>query len=354
MASQTQLKKILIIRLSSFGDILQCTPAAELLRTQAPDCEIHWVVRQDSQQLLSSQPWLTKLWVLDRKQGLRGLVSLARLLSLERFSHVYDAHNNLRSHLLQVAMFFFGLRTLFSGPKWLRRSKERWRRFLLFTFSLPTLPKPYRGSQSYLEPLQKWGVALSSSLAPAYRPDPVALKSIAGHNLAKDSKVWALAPSAAWPMKRWPVEHFKKLILLLPEHRFVVLGGPQDLFCEELRATAPERVQNFAGQLSLAESLALITQCQGLISADTGLMHGADQMGVRVLALIGPTAFGFPYFKNSTVLDVELDCRPCTKDGRGRCSQKVYQKCMVDITPERVAQEVLRQEQQHFPIFEKT
>lgn len=353
MANQTQLKKVLIIRLSSFGDILQCTPAAELIRSQAPDCEIHWVVRQDSKPLLSHQPWLTKLWLLDRKQGLRGLVSLARALSQEQFSHVYDAHNNLRSHLLQVAMFFFSLR-MPQKQLWLRRSKERWRRFLLFKFAIKTLPWPYRGSQSYLEPLQKWGLTLSSSLTPAYRPQPEALAAMASHKLEKRAKLWALAPSAAWPMKRWPLEHFKKLIQILPDHQFVILGGPEDQFCEELKATAEDRVQNFAGRLNLAESLALITKCQGLISADTGLMHGADQMGVPVIALMGPTAFGFPYFKKSKVLEVDLACRPCTKDGRGRCSQKVYQKCMVDITPERVAQEVLRQETHHSSTVEKT
>jgi len=55
-----------------------------------------------------------------------------------------------------------------------------------------------------------------------------------------------------------------------------------------------------------------------------------------------PTAFGFATNENIKTLEVELDCRPCTKDGRGACSQETYQRCMVEITPEQVAESALK------------
>jgi len=44
----------------------------------------------------------------------------------------------------------------------------------------------------------------------------------------------ALVPSAAWEMKRWPLDHWKELVLLLPNHDFAVLGGKEDLFAKIL------------------------------------------------------------------------------------------------------------------------
>jgi heptosyltransferase-2 len=69
-------------------------------------------------------------------------------------------------------------------------------------------------------------------------------------------------------------------------------------------------------------------------------MHAADIMGRTNLALIGPTAFGFPMRENSKILDVPLSCRPCTKDGRGRCHNPNHKACLTQIVPARVSQEL--------------
>ncbi len=69
-----------------------------------------------------------------------------------------------------------------------------------------------------------------------------------------------------------------------------------------------------------------------VISADTGFMHAADLFRVPAFALMGPTV---------EILETALPCRPCTKDGRGKCKLAVYQKCMVDITPQQVAEKII-------------
>ncbi|MEI8347583.1 MAG: glycosyltransferase family 9 protein, partial [Pseudomonadota bacterium] len=150
----------------------------------------------------------------------------------------------------------------------------------------------------------------------------------------------ALAPSAAWPMKRWPLEHWKVLLALLPDLNLILLGGPSDQFCEELAKLRPGRIINTAGKLTLLESCAAIAQSQLLVSADTGHLHVGDYLGIKTLALLGPTAFGHPTNPQVKVLEVDMPCRPCTKDGRGKCSQQIYQECLVRITPSVVAQEI--------------
>jgi ADP-heptose:LPS heptosyltransferase len=138
-------------------------------------------------------------------------------------------------------------------------------------------------------------------------------------------------------MKRWPLDHWRELIRLLPECGFVLLGGPEDSFLGALAEVAPDRTLNLAGQLSLAESSALLRHVDLVIANDTGLMHVADQMEVPTLALIGPTAFGYPSHTSSRTLEVDLPCKPCSKDGRGKCVNSLYQRCMIEITPESVA-----------------
>jgi heptosyltransferase-2 len=315
-------KKVLIIRFSSFGDIVQCMSTLSPIKNQM-DAQIHWVSRSDMSSTLELTPLVDKIWSFDRKSGILGLIKLGLKLRKENFTHIYDAHSNLRSRILSIILF---------GTPLIRRSKERWKRFLLFKLRKNTFDWPYKGVLSYLAPLKKWSLKNLNSLEVSnWQLDKVSLPS----DFDTDSVV--LAPSAAWEMKRWPLEHWKEVINLNPETKFSILGGPSDTFCQELEDLFPSNVKNFAGKMSLIQSCVAVAKCRYIISADTGLVHVADHLGVKGISLIGPTAFGFVTGSSVKTLEVDLPCRPCTKDGRGKCSQDVWRKCMVDITPQLVS-----------------
>jgi ADP-heptose:LPS heptosyltransferase len=329
------INKVLIIRFSSFGDIVQCSTVVELIRQKYPGAKVDWVTRSDFGNLVKLNGHINNVWSFNKHSGLKGLIELGKLLRNENYDRVYDAHNNLRSKLLSLF-----LRTrIIHRPKWLTRSKDRLKRILLFIFRINLLPKPYKGIESYRTPLKKWGITAEENGRPkvawkfSYESQQKVIPYI------KHIHPIALVPSAAWEMKRWPLAHWKKLIELMPERLFVVMGGKEDLFCQELEDIDPTRVRNLAGSLSLVESCALIEKSPLVISADTGLLHVADVLGIKAISLMGPTAFGFTSSEKIITLEVELPCRPCTKDGRGSCSQSVYQLCMVNITPQRVADE---------------
>jgi heptosyltransferase-2 len=323
------VKKILIIRLSAFGDIVQSMSVLRPLKESFPSAEIHWLVREDLKGILEDHPLISKCYIVERGSGLTGLYQLAVQLSQERYDLVYDAHSTLRTFFLRRWI------TAPVGSRWIARPKSRIKRFLFFKLHLAVFPSPFRGMISYLKAL---------SPIPGFRPK---LSTIEWHHpLSPELKKQVegriiLAPSAAWEMKRWPLDSWKKLISLLPEQKFVVLGGPADTFCEEL--VEGERVINLAGKLSLKESCSVVANSPLIVSADTGLVHVADLAGVKGLSLIGPTAFGFPSNPQIKTIEVPLSCRPCSKDGRGKCSQEIYQRCMVEITPEFVAREIQQQ-----------
>jgi heptosyltransferase-2 len=332
-----KIKKVLIIRFSSFGDIVQCSSVVELISQKYPDAVIDWVTRSEFDYLVKLNHDVNTVWSFNKKLGFKGLIDLGLKLRALDYDHVYDAHNNLRSSLLSLMM----RSKIFSRPNWLTRPKDRLKRVLLFTFRINTFPRPFKGINSYRAPLMKWGITPNQDAKlVTWDFNPQALEKV--DPFLKNKKTIILVPSAAWEMKRWPLPLWKKLISIMPDYKFVVLGGKEDHFCEELKEIDPARVENLAGKLSLVESCAMISKSELVISADTGLLHVADVMGVKALSLMGPTAFGFTTGKQIITMEVDLPCRPCTKDGRGSCSQDVYQKCMVDITPEKVALEAQR------------
>ncbi len=320
--------KILIIRFSSFGDIVQTRSVLKPLLKSGKVDKIDWLVRKDLEGALEGERQISRIIPFDRKDGLMGLMALGLLLRKEKYDLIYDAHNNMRSFVIRHIL------SLLTGASVLVRSKERWKRFLLFKFRINKFHQPYQAMKSYWAPLKDY-FQLSDSLTPLDWPLSLSEKikqDVAGRII--------LVPSAAWEMKRWPIGHWKRVIELLPEYNFTILGGPQDDFCEEIARVDSKRVINLAGKLSLKESCTVAGHCDFMITGDTGLQQVADLSGRKGLSLMGPTAFGFVTMGTIKTLGVDLNCRPCTKDGRGKCSQDIYQKCMVEISPEQVASEV--------------
>ncbi len=354
--------RLLIIRFSSFGDIVQSAAVPAAFQSRYPGAQVDWLVREDLKGLLQVNPHIDQLISFPRGKGLIGLIRLAwKLASCGRYTHVYDAHNNVRS---SIVVLFFHLQRLLRfnqerRPQIRIRPKNRIRRFLFFRLRWRSaLEMPFRAIKSFHEPLQDWGLTPEPLSGPQFFVSPVArteftsqmAKEHAKQHIENNAKNQsetkserqapfdvALVPSAAWSLKRWPVAYWKKLIELMPDVRFVVLGGPDDQFCGEIAAIAPDRVTNLAGRLSLQGSAAALENSHVVVTGDTGLLQVADQLGRPTIALIGPSAFGYPTRPTSQVLEIQLTCKPCSKDGSGRCTNKVLQKCLVEISPERVA-----------------
>lgn len=324
--------KILIIRFSSIGDVLQTLSVASRLKEEFSQAEIHAATQSRFVPFFKNHPGVAKVWSVPKKSGLSELWALSKELAKENFTHVYDAHNNLRSRLL-VFMLRLRLKTF----KFIRRPIYRLKRLFLFRFRWNLFEKPFSGQMDQLRPLRVWGVQPrlpkeQSLHLPSEVVERVKVK-LDAHSI---SRFIALAPAAAYPLKRWPKEHWEKLIELSPGERFVLLGGPEDTFLERMADRFPSQVVNLAGQLSLLESAAVVSLSQVLVSNDTGVMHMAEQLNHPCVALMGPAPFGFPSKPSTYVLERDLYCRPCSKHGQGPCINKEFQKCLRDISPDEV------------------
>ena len=337
-----QTKKVLIIRFSSFGDVLQCLSVPSAILRQWPKAEIQWVTREDFSELIQGHPAVSKVWILKRSDGFGGLRLLASELKAEGFTHVYDAHNNLRSRILcWFLVGVMGWRIWLGRIQFLRRPIYRLRRFFLFKFRMNFFEKPFNGQRDLLRPLRRWGLAIEAPPPPQLFLNENAKASVTSLlGVMVEKPYIALAPSAAFVLKRWPVANWKSLILSNGELRFVILGGPADTFLQEIAEVAPDRVLNLAGRLSLAESAEVVQRSTALVSNDTGLLHVAEQLGKPCIALMGPAPFGFPSRPLTRILELDLDCRPCSKHGQGPCVNPEYQKCLAGIPAHQVSKEL--------------
>jgi ADP-heptose:LPS heptosyltransferase len=336
--------KFLLIRFSSFGDVVQFLSVASAIKAKYPDAIVHWVTRKDYAEIGLDHPHLDKIWGLDRTRGSKALFQLISELKKQNYTHIYDGHNNLRSHIVCWALNGpLGLKRLWKRHLFLRRSQYRWRRLLLFCFGINLYPKPFVGQWALLEPLKRWGIQLDIPPTPQIffvAPFLNGIKEKLG--FFGDSPFVTLVPSASHELKRWPVEYWQELIKLSPNVRFVVLGGPHDHFTEEIVQTAPDRCLNLAGKLSYRESAAVVALTEMVVANDTGLMHVAEQLGKPCIALMGPAPFGYPGRKSTLVKERNLKCRPCSKHGQGPCINKEYQACLRDIKPQEIYSDMKR------------
>lgn len=330
--------KVLLIRFSSFGDITQSLSIPTRLKELAPSTEVHWVTRLEFSDLVETHPFVDKLWTLDKKLGLIGLFKIISQLQKEKFDYIYDAHNNLRSRIITWMLCPpWNLSRWFSPPQLTRKSQKRWKRFLLFKFHKNLFQQPFSGQRDLLEPLQKWNLSIDLPSAPQLLLKKSAEVKILAIIKSKQLQNFVtVAASSAHILKRWPEENFRKLLQLNPKVTFVFLGGKEDNFIQSIIQDLPN-AYNFAGQLSFQESASFIFYSQGLVCNDTGLLHIAEQLGKKAIALMGPAPFGFPSRHTTLILEKKLSCRPCSKHGQGPCVNLNYQECLRAFTPEQVS-----------------
>ncbi|MEQ9415680.1 MAG: glycosyl transferase, partial [Cyclobacteriaceae bacterium] len=117
--------KILIIRFSSIGDIVLTTPVIRVLKTQVDNAEIHYATKARFAGLLKENPYVDKLHLLDDKLGL-----LITDLKREKFDHIIDLHNNLRTRIIKFSL----------GVKSSSFNKLNWEKWLMVNLKINKLP----------------------------------------------------------------------------------------------------------------------------------------------------------------------------------------------------------------------
>lgn len=315
------LKKILIIRFSSIGDIVLTTPIVRCIKNQLK-AEIHYLIKPAFAHVIHENPHIDQIHRLNES-----LDSTIDALKNVGFDMVIDLQKSIRSIRISQAL---GVPTI----KYHKLNISKW---LAVNLKINRLPKNKHLVDRYFEAISSIGVkddgeGLDYFIMPEDEYDAQELiKGLTEYQV--------LVLGATYFTKRIPKEKCIEIISMY-KHPTVLLGGKDvhDL-ADDISALFPEKVVNFCGKIGLGVSAGIIKHSIKIYSGDTGLMHIAAALQKEIFVLWGNTIpefgmypyYGFNHPDSHTDLQVaDLSCRPCSKLGFDACP-KGHFKCMLDI-----------------------
>jgi heptosyltransferase-2 len=332
-ATSDKPRDLLVVRFGSLGDLclLGWSLARLADRPASEDRRVTLVTKAAFAPLLANVRGVHRVIPL-RNSSIGAVARLAEQVRSMPWDMVIDAHNILRGHLLFALMRIIPDRRLakdtaarlaFMGFGRREAGLERTMHDRFEDLTVGLAPDPLDNSPT-LPPLA------SLSRRQSDQPTPPTL---------------GLAPGAQWDTKRWPEEYFVTILSRhLQDHtgNVRIFLGPREK--SWFTGSSLERAALDSGRTeiiqdrSLAEVTALLSECNQLVTNDSGLLHMAEAIGTPVLALFGPTVreFGyFPILPGSRVMERPLDCRPCSRNGKRPCHRGDL-ACLRDIPPDEV------------------
>ncbi|MCQ2291714.1 MAG: glycosyltransferase family 9 protein [Bacteroidales bacterium] len=320
--------KILIIRLSSIGDIVLTTPVIRAVKQQVPGVELHFLTKKANENVVLPNPHIDKVHVYDSKSK----KAVFEELKAEHFDYIIDLQRNHRSR--QV------LRNVKVHSSTFR--KLNFRKWLSVRLKLNFLPDVHI-VERYFENLYEINVRNDKKGLEFYIPEDAGFDEDDLPMVFEDGFV-AVVLAGQYETKRIPAEKIIEIGSIL--HKPIMLLGGKDVINvgEDIVAELGDRAYNGCGKYTLYQSCSILKQADCVITGDTGLMHIAAAFEKPTAVLWGNTIpeFGmYPYmpgnrnnFRNFEVCP--LRCRPCSKLGHHKCPRKHF-KCMNEIPATEVA-----------------
>ncbi len=324
-----QGSKILLIRLSSAGDVTLASPLLRLIKQKEPHSEVHFVVRENLSDLLRYNPNITSIHLVQEHSGTHELEELRQRLIAEKFDRTLDLQNNFRSVYLRR-----GTARSISVVR-----KDVLKRFALVKSKLNFYSEIRSVSLKYAQVYD--AKVFDVSTPEIFFPKDLHWKvdDVWREQAPIGKKSVALCPGSRHFTKRWPLENWVQLAgKLSDDYKVVLVGGEDDAeYCREIEKKGG--AASFCGKFSMLESAALLAHVDVVVTNDSFLMHAANAVGRKIVAIFGSTVreFGFfPYGVRNRIMEIsDLPCRPCSHVGRDSCP-KGHFKCMLSTTPEMV------------------
>ncbi len=273
------MTELLVIKPSSLGDIVQGLQVATSLKSQVDGLRISWVVREMFAPIVRSCEAVDRVFVFERNAGAKGFLRLMSEVRATKFDYVFDMQGLLRT----------GLMTSRTRAKHkVGRSDAREWSGVFYDERVP-LPPDGRSSHA-LDILLLFCPVLGAK--PELRgtlrfreADSLSLRFADGRG---GSRPYVLFPDSRRPDKKWGgFKQLTEMILREDRSRKVVWAGNN--FLPDKGAFPAAQFLNLTGNTSLVSLPALVKRADWVVSNDSGPMHLAAALGVRVYAIFGPS-----------------------------------------------------------------
>jgi heptosyltransferase-1 len=334
---------ILLIKMSSLGDVIHTLPFVAVLRRRFPQARITWLVHPQFAAFLPDKPLVDQVLYFDK-------VKFKQMEWGDKFRYFKKMHAELKAQHFDLVIDLQGLfkssvlAFLTGCPNRIGYCEMREGSGLVSKAVTGSHAKDHV-IERYLDVARSLGCTVDKIEFPM--PDLSAEWAQVQAKLAGIREYVVIAPGARWATKTYPAGHFAKLAqLLLEEGTNVVLAGSKDE--ESIGAEIAMRVAsarysrrdtgsgvllNLIGQTGLRELGALIQHCKFYFSADTGPLFIATAFKKPLVAVYGPTRpeRTGPYgFDGATVIVAPVPCAGCLQ------KQCDHWECMAAVPPEQL------------------
>ena len=273
------MTEILIIKPSSLGDIVHALQVATSLKAQCAGLRISWVVREMFAPIVRACEAVDQVYVFERAAGAKGFLKLTKEIRKTKFDFVFDMQGLLRTGLMTS-------RALAKKKVGRGDARECSGMFYDEQVALPPDGKRSHAIDILLQfcPVLGGKPELRGTLK--FREvDSLNLRFADGRG---GSKPIVMFPDSRRAEKCWSgFKQLTEMILREDKTRKVVWAGSN--YVHDRGAYTAEQFVNLTGNTSLVSLPALIKRADWVISNDSGPMHLAAALGVRVVGVFGPT-----------------------------------------------------------------
>lgn len=325
------MHNVLIIKLRYIGDVLLATPTVRAVKTARPDVRITMMVNRGTEDVLSGNPNVDEIVILD-KGSLAAQWRLIAGLRRRRFDTVIDLTDGDRSAFLSWVS---------GAPVRIGFNDEHRWRGRCYTEVVPAVPGVRHRIDRDLEALKPMNIQAGSTYPQLWlTPDEEnsADRLLVQLGLRPSQSIVILQPGARYWFKAWPPERFAELAdrLTTEYHCQVLIGGSRQDggLAQKVRQMAKSRPTIIAGSTTIKQFAAIAKKSALFVGSDSGAMHIATALDTPVVALFGPSdprEWG-PRGGPAEVIYKALDCRACFHP----TCQRGEQNCMRLITIDEV------------------
>jgi heptosyltransferase-1 len=332
----SRLERLLILKLSSIGDVVHALPTASAIKRAFPSLRITWAIEEWTAPLVIDHPAVDRVvvfptmvrWPPSPVRWVRRFAAAVRELRGEPYDVCLDLQGLARTAALAL---------LSRSPVRVARSGQREGAHLV-SFGVPLNGTAVHAVDECLQ-LARW---LGAAVDPVSFSLPVQASAaasvnrlLAAHGVAPDRPIVVVNPSSVERWKNWPGSRWVEVIDAVADCGAIVLIGTsaQASAHAAIAKAAACRPIDLTGRTSLAELIALADRAALHLAPDTGTVHIADAVGTPVVAVYGPSRpsrLG-PYSQPANVVyHGEL----CGKGCPAYCPHG--RRCLAEATPEEV------------------
>lgn len=334
----TSINNILIIRLSSIGDIILTSPIIRALRYHYPNSTIHYVTFEQFFETIKFNPRINYRYPISKFNMKSNFdmyfeENFADLKKIN-FDILIDLQNNKYSKKITSKLQY---KTKF------KINKQRFHKLSMVYLKKPLI-FDFNIVENYFNCFENEIIIQRDEMGLEFWFEEEVNYPTEKNRNNVIKNIVSIAPGAAHRTKQWLPKYFAELINLLGNAfgnniQIQLLGSTKEFeIANYLQTNSKIKINNFVGKTNLVETAKIIDNSDVLITNDTGLMHIAAARQTPIVAIFGSSAidFGFaPYRVKHIILEKKMWCRPCSHIGRSYCPL-LHFNCMKKITPDEV------------------